>query len=107
MSYIQHFFRLKGHVLLFCVLTGLFLPGCLKINQEVKCPGAATAEEGDNGAGGCLTRAVRSGDKAADGTACTSGLVCKTPGVTCDIANPLAKCKTVNTGGGACACTCQ
>jgi hypothetical protein len=54
----------------------------------------------------CPFRAPRAGglDKAVDGTACTSGVVCSFPNSAC--MSNTGKCKTVHVGGGQCACPC-
>ena len=44
-------------------------------------------------------------DKAVDGSACTTGRVCNSPGAVCGL-NSTGKCQTTQLGGGNCTCQC-
>jgi hypothetical protein len=93
-------------LLLAGILFALLLPACTKVNVTLKTGQCTTGGE-DGGAAGCYKRAAKPGDYANDGTACTSGYVCRTIGASCDPSNPGASCKTIHLGGGNCDCKCQ
>lgn len=100
---------LYGRALLAGIILTLFIPGCARVNVQVKTGECAKAGEGEgeDGAAGCLKRVARAGDYANDGTACTSGYACKVVGALCDPNNSNAHCTTIHTGGGSCNCSCQ
>jgi hypothetical protein len=52
----------------------------------------------------CAYRPFHAGDKAVDGSSCNSGVVCMVPNAAC--MSNTGRCKTVNVGGGQCACPC-
>jgi|CXWL01.1.fsa_nt_gi hypothetical protein len=54
----------------------------------------------------CVKRKIQAGDTAHDGSACTSGRVCSSPGANCDVADPSTVCRTIHLGSGNCTCSC-
>jgi hypothetical protein len=95
---IRTYLNAKLAMLIFIGATAVMTAGCSTTNINIDC------NEGNSEAGGCTLKSYVG--QVVNGQPCQSGSVCKTPGSTCDMSNPNAKCtNTINSG--VCACKCQ
>ena len=122
-----------GNLLLVCLLASVFLYPSLLMAAEKGTSGqsgkSAISEEGGiaenpaaaakalkeaedcmnkhlkgvRGAGGCLVHGA-SNEQSIQGTNCTSGMTCNSPGSPCGFGG--RTCKNYDMGGGNCTCAC-